>query len=62
MTANTQYISLWESKESSTENITPPATSDNSLPPALSYCSTKTRVKFTGRCLNNPKHHTVMAQ
>ena len=37
--ATAQYISLWESKGLSAENITPPATSDNSLAPALSYKS-----------------------
>ena len=29
--------------------------SDNSLTPALSYYGTKTRVKFTGSCLKQPK-------
>ena len=48
---NTNYISSWKSKELSAESIKPPKTSDNSLTPALSYYSTKTRVKFTGSCL-----------
>ena len=33
----------------------PSTTSDNSLTPALSYYGTKTRVKFTGSCLKQPK-------
>ena len=48
---NTNYISSWKSKGLSAESIKPPKTSDNSLTPALSYYSTKTRVKFTGSCL-----------
>ena len=39
----------------SAETIKPPATSDNSLTPAVSYYSTKTRVTFTGSCLKQPK-------
>ena len=34
----------------SDETIKPPATSDNSLTPELSYYGTKTRVKFSRRC------------
>ena len=49
--ANTDYVSSWKSKGLSAETIKPPATSDNSLTPALSYYGTKTRVKFTGSCL-----------
>ena len=49
--ANTDYVSSWKSKGLSAETIKPPATSDNILTPALSYCGTKTRVKFTGSCL-----------
>ena len=33
---NTNYISMWKSKGLSDEVIKPPATSDNSLAPALS--------------------------
>ena len=33
---NTDYISMWKSKGLSDEVIKPPATSDNSLAPALS--------------------------
>ena len=36
-------------------NIWLPTTSDNSLTPAVSYYGTKTRVKFTGSCLKQPK-------
>ena len=53
--ANTDYVSLWKSKELSSENIKPPTTSDNILAPALSYYGTKTRVKFNGSCLKQPK-------
>ena len=55
MIANTDYISSWKSKELSPETIKPPTTSDNSLTPVLSYYGTKTRVKFTGSCLKQPK-------
>ena len=51
MITNTDYISLWKSKGLYAESIKPPATSDNSLNPALNYHSTKTRVTFTGSCL-----------
>ena len=52
---NTDYVSSWKSKGLSAETIKPPTTSDNSLTPALSYYGTKTRVKFTGSCLKQPK-------
>ena len=52
---NTDYVSPWKSKGLSAETIKPPTTSDNSLTPAVSYCGTKTRVKFTGSCLKQPK-------
>ena len=52
---NTDYISSWKSKGLSDESIKPPTTSDNSLTPALNYYGTKTRVKFTGSCLKQPK-------
>ena len=55
MIANTDYVSLWKSKGLSAESIKPPATSDNSLTPALSYYGTKTRVKIVGSCLKQPK-------
>ena len=44
--ASTDYVSSWKSKELPAETIKPPATSDNSLTPALSYYGTKTRVNF----------------
>ena len=53
--ANTDYVSSWKSKGLSTETIKPPKTSDNSLTPAVSYYGTKTKVKFTGSCLKQPK-------
>ena len=53
--ANTDYISPWKSKGLSAETIKPPTTSDNSLTPAVSYYGTKSRVKFTGSCLEQSK-------
>ena len=55
MITNTDYISSWKSKGSSSKSFKPPATSDNSLTPALNYYGTKTRVKFTGSCLKQSK-------
>ena len=55
MITNTDYISSWKSKGLSAESIKPPTTSDNSLTPVLNYYGTKTRVKFTGSCLKQPK-------
>ena len=51
MITNTDYISSCKSKGLSAESVKPPATSDNSLTPALNSYGTKTRVKFTGSCL-----------
>ena len=45
---NTDYVSLWKSKVLSAETIKPPATSDNSFTPIVSYYGTETRAKFTG--------------
>ena len=54
--ANTLYISLWKSKGLSTETIKPPSTSDNSsLTPLIDYLGNKTRLKFNGSCLKQPK-------
>ena len=55
MITNTDYVSSSKSKGLSAKSIEPPTTSDNSLTPALSYYGTKTRVKFTGSCLKQPK-------
>ena len=55
MITNTNYNSSWKSKELSSESFKPPTTSVNSLIPALNYYGTKTRVKFTGSCLKQPK-------
>ena len=52
---NTNYISSRKSKRLSAESIKPPATSNNSHTPIVSYYGTKTRVKFTGSCLKQPK-------
>ena len=53
--ANTDYVSSWKSKGLSAETIIPPTTSDNSLTPGLSYYGTKTKEKFYGRYLKEPK-------
>ena len=55
MIINTDYVSSWKSKGLSTESIKPPTTSNNSLTPGLNYYGTKTRVKFPGSCLKQPK-------
>ena len=55
MITNTNYVSSWKTKGLSSESIKPPATSDNSLNPALNYYGTKTRVKFTRSCLKQSK-------
>ena len=55
MNTNTDYVLSWKSKLLSAESINPPTTSDNSLTPILNYYGTKTRVKFTGSCLKQPK-------
>ena len=55
MITNTEYVSSWKSKGLSAKSIKPPTTSDNSLTPALIYYGTKTRVKYTGSCLKQPK-------
>ena len=64
MIASTDYVSSWKSKGLSAETIKPPFTSDNSLTPAVSYYDTKTRVKYTGNCLKQPKisytHGTIV--
>ena len=54
MIANNDHVSSWKSKGLSAETIKPSTTSDNSLNPALSYYGTKTRVKYTGSCLQQP--------
>ena len=54
--ANTNYVSSWKSKGLSGKSIKTPTTSDNRLTLELSYCGTKTRVKFTGSCLKQPKN------
>ena len=55
MITNTDYISSWKSKGLSAKSIKPPATSDNSLTPALNYYGTKTRVKLTRSRLKQSK-------
>ena len=64
MIANTDYVSSRKPKGLPAENITPPATSDNSLTPTMSYYGTKMRVKFTESCFEHPKvsytHATIV--
>ena len=55
MITNTDYISSCKSKGLFSESIKLPTTSDNSLTAVLNYYGTKTRVKFTGSCLKQPK-------
>ena len=55
LNSNTLYILSWQSKGLSSESIRSPTTSDNSLTPALNYYGTKTRVRFTGSCIKQPK-------
>ena len=50
------YVSSWQSKGISNENIKPPITSDNSLNPELNYYGAKARVKFTRSCLKQSDH------
>ena len=52
---NAKYISSWQSKGLSDETIKPPATSDNSLNPKVSYYGTKARLEFRGSCLKQDK-------
>ena len=42
---------FWKSKGLSDENISTPNAGDHKLNLELSYCGTKTRVEFSGRCL-----------
>ena len=53
--ANTDYVSSWKSKGLSADSIKPPTTPDNSLSPILNYYGTKTRVRFIGSSLKQPK-------
>ena len=53
--ANTSFIPEWISKGLSSESIKPPTTSNNSLAPTINNYGTKTRVKFTGSCLQQSK-------
>ena len=53
--ANTKYISSWQSKGLSDETIKSPTTSDNSLHPKLNYYGTKTRLVFRGSCFKQDK-------
>ena len=53
--SNTNFISEWISKGLSSESIKPPARSNNSFAPAINNYGTKTRVRFTGSCLQQSK-------
>ena len=52
---NTDYVLSWKSKWLFTESIKTPTTSDNSFTSELNYYGTKTRVNFTGGCLQQSK-------
>ena len=62
---NTGYVLSWKSKWLFTESIKTPTTSDNSFTPELNYHGTKTRVNFTGSCLQQSKisytHNTIVS-
>ena len=50
------YALSWKSKGLSAETIKSPTTSDDSLTPTMNYYyASRTRVKFTGSCLKQPK-------
>ena len=51
MIGNTEHISALKSDE----RIKPPATSDNSFAPGLSYVGNRIRLKFDGSCLKQDK-------
>ena len=53
--SNINFISEWISKALSSESIKPPATSNKSLAPVINNYGAKTRVKFTGSCLQQSK-------
>ena len=61
---NAECISSWKFKGLSDENIKPPATSDTSLAPALTYIGSKTRAKFDRGYLKHAKitfnHGTIV--
>ena len=46
---------MWQSKGLCNETMKPPATSDNSLNPAVSYYGAKARLEFRGSCLKQDK-------
>ena len=53
--ANTDYAWSWKSKGLSAGSIKPPTAYGNSLTPVLNYYGTRTRLKFPGSCLKQPK-------
>ena len=59
MITNTDYVSSWKSEGLCAKSIKPPTTSDKSFTPALSYYGTKTRIKFVGSYLKQPKIYIV---
>ena len=56
--ANSNLISLWQSKGLSGETIKPPAASDNGLTQLFKYYDGKIRVKFNKGCLKQPNKLT----
>ena len=62
--ANYIYIYIWKSKGLSGERINSNTASNYSITPKLSYCGTKTRVKFSESCLKQHKatynHGTIV--
>ena len=55
MITNTDYVSSLKSKGLSVESSKPPTASNNNLTAVLNQYGTKTRVKFTGSYLKQPK-------
>ena len=53
--SNTKYISLWQSKGPSDKSILPPPAYTKSYNPLIDYVGDKTRLKFSGSCLKQPK-------
>ena len=49
------YIYFWKSKRLSDERVNSITVSNYSITPKLSYCGSKTRVKFNGSCLKQDK-------
>ena len=56
---NSDYIWEWKSNGLSDGSIKSPSAPHNFLNPSLNYLGTKTRVRFSGKCLTQDKLHTL---